>query len=361
MMNWQPVVYGFSFISLMGSVMATAFIPFCRRREPVTKLKIVRTQTSSTPVIAEKERVTDTDRIAQAMRQWTVDRADADLANVSPPPPPEPLPEPEPEIHTAIVELCELEAAPVFAAPEPEASPEQESRSITEPNPFLTTDFDGAPNFYEMLQISKRADLETIHRVYRILAARFHPDNPVSGDHEAFLKLCEAYEVLSRPERREMYDSALSAREKEPIPLFGTRIFVDGLDGELNRRFGVLALLYQRRRTNQNNLGISTLELESRMSLPREHLEFTLWYLRSKGYVQILEENSDYAISAVGVDYVEANSAENPILRELLTSGTATSRQAPPAPAPQTQAVRRGRSRSESRRSRRQGGVIIAG
>jgi curved DNA-binding protein CbpA len=242
--------------------------------------------------------------------------------------------------------------APAPRAAEAQVLPEEDPPAVAEPNPFLKANFQGAPNFYEVLQISKRADLETIHRVYRIMAARFHPDNPVSGDHEMFLKLCEAYEVLSRPDRRALYDYALCERETEAIPIFGDRIFVDGLDGELNRRFGVLALLYQRRRTNQGSLGISVLELESRMSLPREHLEFTLWYLRCKGYVHVLEENSDYAVTALGVDYVEANSAKNPILRELLTAGCPTSRPAPRAPA-----NRRSRLRAARREGR--GGAFV--
>ena len=37
-------------------------------------------------------------------------------------------------------------------------------------------------DYYEFLQISPNADQDTIHRVYRFLAARFHPDNPDSGD-----------------------------------------------------------------------------------------------------------------------------------------------------------------------------------
>ena len=36
-------------------------------------------------------------------------------------------------------------------------------------------------NYYEILQISRNADQETIHRVFRIMAGRFHPDNPKSG------------------------------------------------------------------------------------------------------------------------------------------------------------------------------------
>jgi curved DNA-binding protein len=34
-----------------------------------------------------------------------------------------------------------------------------------------------AHDYYEFLQISPNADAETIHRVYRFLAARLHPDN----------------------------------------------------------------------------------------------------------------------------------------------------------------------------------------
>ena len=35
-----------------------------------------------------------------------------------------------------------------------------------------------AVDYYEVLQVSQNAEPETIHRVYRIMAARFHPDNP---------------------------------------------------------------------------------------------------------------------------------------------------------------------------------------
>ena len=40
------------------------------------------------------------------------------------------------------------------------------------------------PDYYEFLQISPNAEPETIHRVYRFLAGRYHPDNPDTGDPE---------------------------------------------------------------------------------------------------------------------------------------------------------------------------------
>ena len=215
----------------MASIVAAVFTPFCRRRQP----EAPRRKAS----IALREIVaTDHDRVAQAMRHWSALRAEKDMTYVTPPPqqpppqPPAPAAEPEPPV----IRTRALEALVAMPAEEAKAAPEPESQSVAEPNPFLNFDFQGAPNFYEILQISPRADLETIHRVYRIMAARFHPDNPVSGDHEIFLKLCEAYEVLSRPDGGAQYDCALREQETRPMPIFGARIFVDGLDGELNLR-----------------------------------------------------------------------------------------------------------------------------
>src|SRR5579862_9473340 len=59
---------------------------------------------------------------------------------------------------------------------------------------------------YETLQISANADPDTIHRVYRLLAQRFHPDNQETGNAERFRALTDAYQVLSDPERRAQYD-----------------------------------------------------------------------------------------------------------------------------------------------------------
>ncbi len=52
---------------------------------------------------------------------------------------------------------------------------------------------------YEILQLSPNADGETISRVYRLLAARYHPDNRETGNSEKFLRLSEAYQILSDP------------------------------------------------------------------------------------------------------------------------------------------------------------------
>lgn len=196
-------------------------------------------------------------------------------------------------------------------------TPEQEQEQASEaaePNVVVPEDY------YEVLQISRSADLETIHRVYRIMALRFHPDNAKTGNLERFLLLKRAYQVLSDPQQRAAYDAAHRKSDTQPLPHFESKDFVYGVEGEVNRRLGILSLLYHKRRMGEGTAGMSVLDLENRMAFPREYLTFTLWYLRSKKYV-MLQENSDYALTAEGVDYVEAHSMSNRVIRQLLTSG----------------------------------------
>src|ERR1039457_2358622 len=60
---------------------------------------------------------------------------------------------------------------------------------------------------YEVMQLSPNADAETIARVYRLLAARYHHDNRETGDSEKFIRLSQAYQILSDPEKRARYDA----------------------------------------------------------------------------------------------------------------------------------------------------------
>ena len=68
-------------------------------------------------------------------------------------------------------------------------------------------------NYYTFLQVSPKADWPSIHRIYRIMASRFHPDNPETGDPDKFLILQKALETLSDPERRRAYDASLQSAD----------------------------------------------------------------------------------------------------------------------------------------------------
>ena len=178
---------------------------------------------------------------------------------------------------------------------------------------------------YELLQISPKAHDETIQRVYRFLAARYHPDNPETGNQEKFLLLNQAYEVLSDPERRARYDEKLKSGPAPRSALFDSVDFLDGVEGEVNRRLAVLSLLYLKCRANVHSSQVSLMDLEVKMGFPREYLDFTIWYLRSKKYIK-QEDNAELALTPAGVDFVEENYAKLPLLRKLLGAPSASSR-----------------------------------
>jgi hypothetical protein len=186
-----------------------------------------------------------------------------------------------------------------------------------EPGAAATEDPETFVDYYELLQISPNAEQETIHRVFRIMAARYHPDNKETGDNEKFLLLSKGYGILSDPAQRVEYDARHRSRRAEPLPVFGLKEFVEGLEGEVNRRLGILSLLYNRRRTSPENPGISLLEFEMVMSFPREHLEFAIWFLLEKQYIRP-GNTSDYSITAAGVEYLEAEAPSNGVLSKLL-------------------------------------------
>lgn len=175
-------------------------------------------------------------------------------------------------------------------------------------------------DYYEFLQISPNAEPETIHRVYRFLAARFHPDNPETGDDEKFFFLTQAYSVLSSPERRAEYDAKRKNVAASDAPLSSTIDFMDNMKGELNRRLAMLSVLYFQRRANPYSPEVSFLDIELRLGFPREYLEFTVWYLSSKGYIT-RSDSWDFTLTAEGVDFVESQRVNIPLLNKLLTTG----------------------------------------
>ena len=177
----------------------------------------------------------------------------------------------------------------------------------------------GFIDYYELLQISPNAEPETVHRVYKMLAQRYHPDNPETGDTERFVLLNQAFDTLSNSELRSSYDALYQEHRAKPIELFESKDFTIGVDGEANRRMGILCLLYTRRRSDPDDPGISLLEFESIMSFPREHLLFTMWYLKERNFLQ-MDEASNYVITGPGVDYVEVRSGGGSARRQPFDS-----------------------------------------
>ena len=156
-------------------------------------------------------------------------------------------------------------------------------------------------DLYEILEISPNASQQTIERMYRYLAQRYHPDREGTGDADRFDRVVKAYATLKEPASRAAYD----ARHKTNVDYQWSLVEEAGdvasfdNDGIIQER--ILSVLYTRRKRNPREPGLGPIQLERLTGCPHEVLDFHLWYLKDKGWVMRTEDGT-VAITADGVD-----------------------------------------------------------
>jgi len=188
-------------------------------------------------------------------------------------------------------------------------------------------------DYYELLQVSANADEDTIHRVFRHLAKKYHPDGAEHGNAEHFNRLVEAHRTLTNPETRAAYDVRHQEHWNRTWKVM-SEAGEPGLPGDDSAlRDRLLALLYVQRRRNMYQPGMGEMDLARLVGAPLEHLEFHLWYLKEKGWLQRLDTGM-HAITAQGVDELERQRTRVP--QGLIEGRVAGDRQAkaPPSPRP---------------------------
>jgi len=166
-------------------------------------------------------------------------------------------------------------------------------------------------DYYEIMQLSPNADGETVHRVYRLLAQRYHPDNAGTGNSELFVQLTEAFQTLSDPERRAAYDARHSSQKQLRWKIFDQATVATGPEVEKRKRQGILALLYATTVKDPERASMTVHTFEDMLGCPREHLEAALWYLRGKGYVQ-RTDGGRYTLTVSGFEEAEQHSVTPP-------------------------------------------------
>ena len=179
-------------------------------------------------------------------------------------------------------------------------------------------------DLYEVLQVSPRADEETIQRVFRHLAKRFHPDNTESGNAERFNELMEAFQTLSDAEQRARYDAHYEQDREARWRIFDQGSATSDIVADRHVRNGILSLLYTARRNDPDHPGLGVVDLERLLNCPEQHMKFQIWYLKENGWVA-RQESGTWAITARGVDRVFELGGPAEGAAHLLTSGNGNS------------------------------------
>ena len=159
-------------------------------------------------------------------------------------------------------------------------------------------------DYYEDLQISPNADQETIERIYRLLAKRYHPDNHLTGNLDKFDIITKAFKVLSDPEKRAAYATGYDDNKNELWKKLAGKPPTDEYENDKHIRKSVLSILYVERRKNVFNSGIGLWHLQKLLEWPEKVLEFHIWYLKEKGWLE-RTDTGGFAITANGVDEIE--------------------------------------------------------
>ena len=156
-------------------------------------------------------------------------------------------------------------------------------------------------DYYEVLQVSPRADRDTIERVFRYLANRFHPDNRETGDAERFREIVDAYELLSSAAKRAQYDLSYERVREARWRMFSQDSVDDNVTADGRIRLAIMSILYIVRRNNPSEPGVGGVELERLLECPEPVVKFHCWYLRENTWITRLDTGA-MAITALGVD-----------------------------------------------------------
>ncbi len=158
-------------------------------------------------------------------------------------------------------------------------------------------------DYYDLMQVSPNADEDTIQQIFRHLAKKWHPDHQ-HGDPERFKLLAEAHRTLMNPERRASYDLRYQKFWETKWNLAADASTSQGFVDDSEVREGLLSLYYVQRRSKMDDPGLGEMEVARLMRVPIHLIEFHIWYLKEKGWIQRLE-SGQFAITASGVDQVE--------------------------------------------------------
>ena len=182
---------------------------------------------------------------------------------------------------------------------------------------------------YKVLGVEPKSDTETIHQAYSTLAQRFHPNNKSTGDEAKYKAVTQAYEVLMDPAARQAFDAVRGGPPAESAPRFSGGQFFQSLESDGRWRQCLLCILYDRRRKKPATPGLSVRHVENMMTATSEQVQFTIWYLKQRGYVAS-DDKSNLQITIQGIDHLEKSLPEPGTVLGLLKPDAVQQPEKPP-------------------------------
>lgn len=162
-------------------------------------------------------------------------------------------------------------------------------------------------DYYKIMGLKPDVSLDELGRKFHRLAKRYHPDNPQTGNRERFDQLVEAHNMLKDSGKRAQYDilykQIVGSLQSYATEGNGNGSDTVGQDVDIQSR--LLAVFYNRRRHSIREPGVPEIELERIFGCKIENLEFHLWYLKAKRWIERLE-NGMFSITVEGIDHVNA-------------------------------------------------------
>jgi curved DNA-binding protein CbpA len=184
---------------------------------------------------------------------------------------------------------------------------------------------------YAVLEIDPKSDSETIQRAYSKLAQKYQPNNATTGSAEMFEAINAAYETLTDPELRGIFDKLKGIGQDDGGPKFSGAEFFDSLGRESVRRVAILCVLYDRRLTKPNAPSLSMRHLEVIVEASPAELASALWYLKQRG-LAASDDKSSLQITVDGMDFLETR---KPLPEDILAFIKSTGLAAAPTAAAQ--------------------------
>jgi hypothetical protein len=179
-----------------------------------------------------------------------------------------------------------------------------------------------------LLQVTPGAHPTIIRYAYRFLAGIYHPDNHETGSAEVFRLISEAFKTLSDSGKRAAYDAhlgpmlkkeadAAAAAGQPGAPKMDKAIHFEKTSisyNEIELRLAILQMMLQARKKRVQTGGCSAKTLMDVLGVEMTEMEFALWYLREKGYVD--RQEAQFLITVAGVDYIVDQLTKTQIIDE---------------------------------------------